>query len=176
MWPQVQTRPIDISWTLDQRSIMFLVIPGWWNVLSMPDKDAKLRRSPTRRPARRSSTGWPRRRRHAAPAWTRQLRRAPGRPRRQPRPRRAAPLGDIAAERGTTPAETLIDLAVEEDLGTWFIRADIGHADPDAVGALLAHPLVHVGASDGGAHVGSFATYGDTGFLFVAVRPRAPAR
>ena len=26
-------------------------------------------------------------------------------------------------------------------------------------------PLVHVGASDGGAHVGSFATYGDTGFL-----------
>ncbi|MCU1503199.1 MAG: putative D-aminoacylase, partial [Ilumatobacteraceae bacterium] len=25
VWPQVQTRPIDISWTLDQRSIMFLV-------------------------------------------------------------------------------------------------------------------------------------------------------
>ena len=24
---------------------------------------------------------------------------------------------------------------------------------------------MHVGASDGGAHVGSFATYGDTGFL-----------
>ena len=24
VWPQVQTRPIDISWTLDQRSIMFL--------------------------------------------------------------------------------------------------------------------------------------------------------
>ena len=75
-------------------------------------------------------------------------------------------LTDIAAERGTTPAELLIDLSVEEDLGTWFMRAEIGHSDPDAVGALLAHPLVHVGASDGGAHVGSFATYGDTGFLF----------
>ena len=74
-------------------------------------------------------------------------------------------LGEIAAERGTTPAELLIDLSVEEELGTWFMRADIGHSDPDAVGALLAHPLVHVGASDGGAHVGSFATYGDTGFL-----------
>ena len=45
------------------------------------------------------------------------------------------------------------------------MRAGLGHSDPDAVGALLAHPLVHVGASDGGAHVGSFATYGDTGFL-----------
>jgi N-acyl-D-aspartate/D-glutamate deacylase len=45
------------------------------------------------------------------------------------------------------------------------MRADIGHSDADAVGGLLAHPYVHVGASDGGAHVGSFATYGDTGFL-----------
>src|SRR5665213_979935 len=31
---------------------------------------------------------------------------------------------------------------------------------------MLADPLVHVGASDGGAHIASFATYGDTGFLF----------
>ena len=51
----------------------------------------------------------------------------------------------------------------------------IGHADPEAVGALLAHPLVHVGASDGGAHVGSFSTYGDTGFLLRATSAR-PAR
>ena len=33
---------------------------------------------------------------------------------------------------------------------------------------------MHVGASDGGAHVGSFATYGDTGYLFSRfVRSRA---
>ena len=31
---------------------------------------------------------------------------------------------------------------------------------------MLAHPLVHIGASDGGAHLASFATYGDTGYLF----------
>ena len=74
-------------------------------------------------------------------------------------------LGDIAQERRTTPAELLVDLSVEEDLKTWFIRADIGHDDVQAVGDMLAHPLVHVGASDGGAHVGSFATYGDTGHL-----------
>ena len=74
-------------------------------------------------------------------------------------------LGDIAAERGSTPSETLVDLAIEEELGTWFIRSDIGHVDTDAVGALLAHPNVHIGASDAGAHVGSFATQGDTGLL-----------
>jgi len=42
VWPQVQTRPIDISFTLDQRSIMFLIIPGWWPVLSLPTKADKL--------------------------------------------------------------------------------------------------------------------------------------
>jgi N-acyl-D-aspartate/D-glutamate deacylase len=31
---------------------------------------------------------------------------------------------------------------------------------------MLAHPLVHIGASDGGAHITSFSTYGDTGYLF----------
>ena len=31
---------------------------------------------------------------------------------------------------------------------------------------MLANPLVHIGASDGGAHIASFSTYGDTGYLF----------
>jgi N-acyl-D-aspartate/D-glutamate deacylase len=31
---------------------------------------------------------------------------------------------------------------------------------------MLASPFVHIGASDGGAHLASFATYGDTGYLF----------
>jgi len=30
----------------------------------------------------------------------------------------------------------------------------------------LANPLVHIGASDGGAHITSLSTYGDTGYLF----------
>jgi N-acyl-D-aspartate/D-glutamate deacylase len=42
----------------------------------------------------------------------------------------------------------------------------MGHEDPARVGPLLANDLVHVGASDGGAHIQSFATYGDTGYLF----------
>jgi N-acyl-D-aspartate/D-glutamate deacylase len=36
----------------------------------------------------------------------------------------------------------------------------------DRIGPMLAHPLVHIGASDGGAHLSSFSTYGDTGYLF----------
>jgi N-acyl-D-aspartate/D-glutamate deacylase len=47
-----------------------------------------------------------------------------------------------------------------------FLSASMGHDSSDRVGALLADPLVHIGASDGGAHLASFATYGDTGYLF----------
>ena len=166
VWPQVQTRPIDISWTLDQRSIMFLVIPGWWPVLSLPTKADKL--AAFADPGTRDMlinglemlAAMPGSTLNAGTFVVREV--ALDRNRDMV----GRTLGDIAAERGTTPAELFIDLAVEEDLGTWFTRAEIGHADPKAVGELLAHPYVHVGASDGGAHVGSFATYGDTGYLF----------
>jgi len=75
-------------------------------------------------------------------------------------------LGDIAAERGVTPAGAMIDLSLDEDLGVHFLSANMGHEDPSRIGPLLANDLVHVGASDGGAHIQSFATYGDTGYLF----------
>ena len=74
-------------------------------------------------------------------------------------------LGEIAELRQTTPVEAMIDLSLEEDLDAHFLAADMGHNDPAAVGALLDHPRVHVGASDGGAHILSFSTYGDTGYL-----------
>jgi N-acyl-D-aspartate/D-glutamate deacylase len=148
-----------------QRSIMFLAIPGWWGVLSKSDPAEKIAalQDPTTRAglvgglqlaAQMRGGGF-----DPAGYVIRDVvldhnREYVGRT-----------LGDVAAERGTSPAELMLDLSVEEGLGTWFQRAEIGHCSTEAVGALLADPLVHVGASDGGAHVGSFATYGDTGFL-----------
>jgi N-acyl-D-aspartate/D-glutamate deacylase len=41
----------------------------------------------------------------------------------------------------------------------------MGHNDDALVARLLKHPNVMIGASDGGAHILSFATYGDTGYL-----------
>jgi N-acyl-D-aspartate/D-glutamate deacylase len=165
VWPQVQTRPIDISWTMGQRSIMFLAIPGWWNVLAMGDAADKLTAlaDPAVRERLLEGMAEAVRMRGAGMDPGNYLVRDVALESNQDLVGRT--LADIARERGTTAAELLIDLSVEEELGTWFMRAEIGHSDPAAVGGLLAHPLVHVGASDGGAHVGSFATYGDTGFL-----------
>ena len=75
-------------------------------------------------------------------------------------------LAAIAEQRGTGLIDTMIDLSLEEDLQAHFLLADVGHNDNAKVGSLLADPLVHIGASDGGAHILSFATYGDTGYLF----------
>ena len=75
-------------------------------------------------------------------------------------------LADIANERGTGVAQTLIDLSLEHDLEIAFLSASAGHDKTDRIGAMLQNPLMHIGASDGGAHLHSFATYGDTGYLF----------
>ena len=164
VWPQVQTRPIDISFTLDQRSLMLLTMPGWWRVASIADHDEKVAAIAERRDdlvaemdalARRPGRG-----RGAGDFVVREV----------ARERNADLVGrtiaDVADERGVSHGEAVVDLVLDEDLGTWFIRASVGHDDSAVVGDVLADPLVHVGASDGGAHVGSFSTFGDTGYLF----------
>ena len=165
VWPQVQTRPIDISWTLDERSIMFLLIPGWWPVLSLPTRQEKL--AALADPATRAMLIAGLDALSAAPGSTLNAANFIIRDVALDKNRHLVgrTVGEAAAERGTSPAEALLDLAVEEDLRTWFMRPNIGHVDTDAVGGLLAHPNVHIGASDAGAHVGSFSTYGDIGFL-----------
>ena len=75
-------------------------------------------------------------------------------------------LAEIAQLRGTSSIEAMIDLSVEEELDAHFLAANMGHIDNYKVGKLLANPMVHLGASDGGAHILSFSTYGDTGYLF----------
>jgi N-acyl-D-aspartate/D-glutamate deacylase len=164
VWPQVQTRPIDISFTLDQRSLMLLTMPTWWRVASSATHAEKVAAVVEQRQAlvdeMNSLANRPNGGLGAGGFVVREV----------VNERNADLVGrtidDIARERGTSHGDTVVDLALDEDLGTWFIRASIGHNDSTAVGELLADPLVHVGASDGGAHVGSFSTYGDTGYLF----------
>jgi N-acyl-D-aspartate/D-glutamate deacylase len=167
VWPQVQTRPIDISFTLAQRSLLFITMPSWYTVVSLPGTAAKLAAF---------SDPELRKRLVAEATLPPEIAAAVGRDWESTLVRKVAldknrglegrRLGEIAAELGKTPLETMIDLSVEEGLETWFLRSRIGHCDDAAVGKLLSHPYVHVGAGDGGAHVASFATYGDTGYLF----------
>ncbi len=159
VWPQVQTRPIDISFCFAVPSLLFIRLPSWYRIMRFgtPDEVIAAFREPDSR-ARLIAEGaaytglWPALTlRHVKTEANRTL--------------VGKTLGEIAQLRGVTPIEAMIDLSIEEDLDAHFLSAAMGHNIDAEVGRLLAHPRVHIGASDGGAHILSFSTYGDTGYL-----------
>ncbi|HSG89709.1 MAG TPA: amidohydrolase family protein [Pseudomonadales bacterium] len=160
VWPQVQTRPIDISFSFDQASLLFAGLPAWYRVMRLPRADKLAALASPDEVARLIEVAEPQ---GDGSRW------AKVRVRSVQRTEDAAlvgrTLGEIAAERGSSPARVMIDLSLANDLGAFFLAANLGHHEIDRVGPLLADPCVHVGASDGGAHIQSFATYGDTGHL-----------
>ena len=160
VWPQMQTRPIDISFSLLRPSLFFARLPRWVRILRQPvaERLAALRDPETvekmvgdlgpdggeammGRLIARGGDGCP-------------------------RDLVGQTLSRIAKARGQAPARALIELSLENGLDVAFLSANQGHQSTDRIGPMLAHPLVHIGASDGGAHLASFSTYGDTGYLF----------
>ena len=71
-------------------------------------------------------------------------------------------LCDIASEAGKSVPDMLLDIAVTDGLRTEFQIRNVIHADPEMVSQILDHPLIHIGASDAGAHVTQFCGAGDT--------------
>ena len=69
-------------------------------------------------------------------------------------------VGAIARETGRDPLDVMLDLALEEDLGTVF-NAMLLNSDEAAVGEMLRHPASLVSLSDAGAHLTFF---NDAGF------------
>ena len=160
VWPQVQTRPIDISFCFDLPSLFFAANPAWFRLMRLPrdEKIAQLN-DPQARQKLIEAAGP-----DGGAAWLGGLvvRAVPG----DNAALEGQTLAEVAADLGVGAAECMIDLSLQYDLQVHFLAANMGHDDSDRVGALLADPAVHVGASDGGAHIASFATYGDTGYLF----------
>ena len=160
VWPQVQTRPIDISFCFEVPSLLFMRLPTWYALMRFNDKEQIITafEDPERRAALTIEA------QSMMPLWSALVLR---------KVESAAnarlvgmTLEAIGAERGTNALEAMIDLSLEERLGAHFLAANMGHNDDEAVGELLRHPNVMIGASDGGAHILSFSTYGDTGYLF----------
>jgi N-acyl-D-aspartate/D-glutamate deacylase len=69
-------------------------------------------------------------------------------------------IADVAREAGRDPLDTMLDLALAEDLRTVF-TAQLLNSDEAAVGRLLNHPNSLVSLSDAGAHLTFF---NDAGF------------
>ncbi len=160
VWPQVQTRPIDISFCFEVPSLLFIRLPSWYQIMRFGTHDdivAAFQDEQQRAQMVAEAETM-------SPLWDMLVLRQVSTEANQQYVGQT--LAEIAAARNTGTIDTMIDLSLEEDLQAHFLAANMGHTDNDVVGNLLANPRVHLGASDGGAHILSFSTYGDTGYLF----------
>jgi len=160
VWPQVQTRPVDISFSFLRPSLYFARLPTWWRTLKQP---LEQRRASLKDPAVIEAL--------LKEADTNLMTQAMGGlvirgGDNAPAAYVGRKLADVAAERGESNPQALINISLEGDLDVAFGNMNVGHNSPERIGPMLASKHVHIGASDGGAHLTSFATYGDTGFLF----------
>ncbi len=160
VWPQVQTRPIDISFCFESPSLLFIRLPSWYGIIRFGSRediiaafsDKEMRKKLTAEAAGMSSV------------WENLILRQVKHEKNKGLVGKN--LIEIAQLRNSTAIDVMIDISLEEDLQAHFLSANMGHNDVKKVGELLAHPNVLIGASDGGAHILSFATFGDTGHLF----------
>lgn len=160
VWPQVQTRPIDISFSFAVPSLLFIRLPSWYRVMRFGTNETIIEafRDPAQREkliteARPMDELWK----------TLVLRQVASEANQQ---YVGKTLAEVAELRNTDALNVMIDLSLEEALDAHFLAENRGHNDDEKVGALLSDPHVMIGASDGGAHILSFSTYGDTGYLF----------
>jgi len=160
VWPQVQTRPIDISFCFEVPSLLFIRLPSWYGIMRFNNHDGIVAAFSdlAQRPQLIAEAE------ALSPLWDMLVLRQVDTEANQQYVGKT--LADIAAARGQDTIEAMIELSLEENLQAHFLAANMGHTNRQAVGKLLADPYVQLGASDGGAHILSFSTYGDTGFLF----------
>ena len=159
VWPQVQTRPIDISFNFSVPSLLFIRLRKWYALMRFNTPEqiiAQLQHAETRAAlvaeAQVMMSLWERLVLRQVQSETNQA-------------LVGKTLKEIAEIRHSDALNVMIDISLEESLEAHFLSADMGHNDDQLVGELLQHPNVMIGASDGGAHILSFATYGDTGYL-----------
>jgi N-acyl-D-aspartate/D-glutamate deacylase len=159
VWPQVQTRPIDISFSLAVPSLLFMRFRSWYRLIRFGTVDEIMAglQDPEKRATYVAEAS------ALAGLWPRLKLRQVNTDANQALVGKT--LGEIAEIRGCSSVDAMIDVSIEENLEAHFLSADMGHNDDAEVSRLLSHPRVHIGASDGGAHILSFSTYGDTGYL-----------
>ena len=59
-------------------------------------------------------------------------------------------VADVALQRGEEPLDCFLNIAIEDDLQTWFV---LTFAEEERIGRFVADPRLIIGLSDGGAHV-----------------------
>jgi len=161
VYGQVMPRCFDLNMRLSETSMLLYALPGWKAIMDQPMPE---RIGLFSDPARRD-------------ALVAEMKNAEGMSGALPflrvgevtseknEPHQGRMVMEIANEAGVSVAETILDIALEDDLTTEFQLQGVINANKEAVGRLLDNPYCHFGASDAGAHITQFCGTGDTSHL-----------
>jgi len=146
-------RPIDLV----KGSPLYAGVPAWHAWLALPREERLARlRDPEQRARMRNAVEHPNRDPEQGstlppPHWDVTFVDEAGDPRHERFLRRS--IAEIAAELAKAPADVLLDLALESELGTRFRWENRTPAWEASVRESLRHPSMLIGVSDGGAHL-----------------------
>jgi N-acyl-D-aspartate/D-glutamate deacylase len=159
IYGQTPPGPMDINLRLDETFFTFFLLPAWGEIMRRPVAErAVLLADPARR-AQLIDQADPLLTQFLSHAWVGETHSAAN------RPLSGRALPEIAAERGLSDAETLIEIALQDDLHTEFPIRGALHCDPAITAQILSHPNILVGASDAGAHLSQFCGAGDSTYV-----------
>jgi len=153
----LRTQPFDRPFTLAAGTSLYDGVPAWRDLLGRPiaEKLAALRdpavRDELRAAVEHPNTDPDRGSTLPPPRWDVVVVSRVREPAHEKFLRRS--IDDIAAELGSTPADTMLDLALAEDLETEFRWSSETEGWLEAVEQCQTHPNMIVGVSDGGAHL-----------------------
>jgi N-acyl-D-aspartate/D-glutamate deacylase len=71
-------------------------------------------------------------------------------------------VAELALKRGEEPLDSFLNVAIEDELQTWFV---ITFAEEERISRFVADPRLMIGLSDGGAHVGEHCDAGYPTYL-----------
>jgi N-acyl-D-aspartate/D-glutamate deacylase len=166
-------RPLQLRLNL-RTAIFFNVLPEWQQVFTLPHEDKKRALAdPATRRRLQDATGQvgP----VGAPLWRfdRMTVQSVASPSLEPLVGRA--VGDIAEERGVSPLDAFLDVALAEDLSTCFATGvdDDDRASWEERAHFWQDPRVLIAGSDAGAHLDMLSTFAFyTDFVGPSVRDR----
>ncbi|HEX4090568.1 MAG TPA: amidohydrolase family protein [Trebonia sp.] len=142
VYPQIACRPIVMQMTMTDPTPL-AAVDEWKEALALPRSSrAGLYQDPAWRDRARPAT---------LSAWAARWPKVSVQETAAHPDAAGVPLDALAAERGTTPFDLMLDLALSDDMATRFLVVLENDAD-DEIGALLADKRTLLGLSDAGAH------------------------
>lgn len=157
LYSLLRNHPFDRAIKLDKGCPLYAGVPSWHAIMFLP-KEEKLQKlnDPAYRDIMREAVENPNRDKTRGstlppPGWDSVYVDVVTKEENQKYFRRT--ISDIAAELGKSPADTMLDLALSEDLAMHFRWENISEKWDQSVRESMGHTAMLIGVSDGGAHL-----------------------